>query len=289
VRARREVRFSSVLVTGAGSGIGREAAVRIAATGASLTLAGRREEPLTGTARLCRDAGAAGVLVHPVDVTDAEGVEALVAAAQQAHGPLDACVHAAGLAAYGRLEELPLPAADRVLEVNLLGALRVARPVLRAFRATGHGSLVLVGSVLGRVVVPEMGAYVVSKWAVRALARVLQVETRDAPGVHVSLVSPGAVDTPIYPEAANWTGRSPRPPWPVARADDTAAAVVAVLQRPRRERLTGWASPVMVLGGALAPVYDRLVAPAMSALGFSGAAPRGWGNLWRDGRETLQG
>jgi short-subunit dehydrogenase len=169
-----------------------------------------------------------------------------------------------------------------VLETNLLGSLYVARPVLARMRQQRHGSLVLLGSVLGRIAVPEMGPYVISKWGVRALGRVLALETRDAPGVSVSVVAPGGVQTPIYPNAGNWSGREPKPPWPVADAAATARTVVRTAAHPRREQLTGWATPVMVAGSALAPrLYDVLVGPAMRRLGFSRAPARpAPGNLW---------
>ncbi|MFP5334853.1 MAG: SDR family NAD(P)-dependent oxidoreductase [Actinomycetes bacterium] len=275
-----------VLVTGAGTGIGRATALRYAERGARLTLVGRRAAPLDDVATRCREQGADDVLVRPADVTDAGACEKVVADVVAAHGGLDVCVHSAAVAAYGRLHELPLEAVDRVVEINVLGSLRVARPVLRAFREQQGGTLVLIGSVLGRVAVPQMGAYVVSKWAVRGLARVLALESRDIPGVEVCLVAPGAVDTPIYPEAGNWTGRRPRPPWPVAQADDVARAVLHTVEHPRRERLTGWATPLMAAGGALLPwAYDALAGPLMRVGGFSRApAEPGPGNLWRDDR-----
>jgi NAD(P)-dependent dehydrogenase (short-subunit alcohol dehydrogenase family) len=271
-----------VLVTGAGSGIGAATARRYAAEGARLALAGRDGDALEEVADECRAAGAGDVLVVPVDVTDPEACELLVGAAVERLGALDACVHAAAVAAYGRLEDIPLDAVQRVLETNLLGSLYVARPVLARMREQGHGSLVLVGSVLGRIAVPEMGAYVVSKWGVRALGRVLALETRDAPGISVSVVAPGGVRTPIYPNAGNWSGKVPQPPWPVADPESTARTVVRTAADPRREQLTGWATPLMVAGSVLTPrLFDVLVGPAMRRLSFSGAPARAApGNLW---------
>jgi NAD(P)-dependent dehydrogenase (short-subunit alcohol dehydrogenase family) len=272
-----------VLVTGAGSGIGRATSLLYARQGAAVALAGRRKDALDDVRAECLDAGAAQVVVVPTDVTDAEACERLVATAVDALGGLDVCVHAAAVAAYGRLEGIPLDAVDRVVETNVLGSLRMARPVLREFRERGSGTLVLLGSVLGRIAVPEMGAYVISKWAVRALTRTLALETRDVPGVHVCVIAPGGVDTPIYATAGNWTGRQPRAPWPVAGPDDVARVIARTVEHPRLERLTGWATPLIVAGAVVLPrLYDVLVGPLMRLGGFTGQqAQPGPGNLWR--------
>lgn len=277
-------RPTTVLITGAGSGIGRATALLYAGRGARLVLAGRRKSALDEVREECRDAGAADVVVAPTDVTDAEACERLVAVALEAFGRIDVCVHAAAVAAYGRIEEIPLAALDRVVETNLLGSVRLSRPVLAAFREAGGGTLVLVGSILGRMAVPEMGAYVMSKWGVRALARTLVLETRDAPGITVTLVSPGGVDTPIYPQAGNWTGRQPKAPAPVEDPESVARTIARTVEHPRLERLTGWASPVMVAGAAVVPrVYNVFVGPLMRRLGFTGEpVADSSGNLWRD-------
>jgi NAD(P)-dependent dehydrogenase (short-subunit alcohol dehydrogenase family) len=273
-----------VLVTGAGSGIGRATALLYAGRGASLALAGRRKTVLDDVRAECLDAGAADVVVVPTDVTDADACERLVSTAVEAFGGIDVCVHAAAVVAYGRLEEMPLEAIDRVVETNLLGAVRLARPVLRQLRG-GGGTLVLLGSLLGHVVVPETGAYCMAKWGLQGLARVLALETRDAPDVHVCVVSPSAVDTPIYREAGNWTGREPRAAWPVADPDDVARAVARIVENPRRELLSGWVTPLVVAASMLAPrLYGVLVGPVMRLIGFTRRpAPPGPGNLWRSG------
>jgi NAD(P)-dependent dehydrogenase (short-subunit alcohol dehydrogenase family) len=275
-----------VLVVGAGSGIGRATARLYAGRGSAVVLAGRGEEALEETAAGCRADGAADVLVVPTDVTDAAACQKLVDAAVGRHGRVDACVHCSGVAAYGRLEEIPLDAVARVLQTNVLGALHVARAVVPVMRAQGSGTLVLVGSVLGRIAVPKMGAYVTSKWALRGLARVLSLETRDVGGLEVCLVAPGSVDTAIYAEAGNWTGRRPRPPWPVATPESVARAVARTVAHPRRERLTGWASPLMVAGSAALPrLYDALVGTLMGRGGFrNGEVAESPGNLWRASR-----
>lgn len=256
-----------ILVTGASSGIGRAAASRFAARGEHLVLLARAGAPLREVAGEC--SAAASVLTLEVDVTDAPAVSAAVQRTVAEHGRLDAVVHSAGIAAYGRFEDVPKAVFDRVLEVNVLGAANVARAALPVFRGQRRGSLIVLGSVLGEIAVPTMSPYVVSKWALRALGRELALENRDLPDVHVTVVSPGGVDTPIYTQAANVLGRPGRPPVPVDSPERVARAVVRALDRPRDRVGVGVTNPVMRVGFTFAPwLFDSLVGPLFRQIGL---------------------
>jgi short-subunit dehydrogenase len=271
-----------VLVTGASSGIGRATAVQLAERGDVVALLARALEPLQEVAELCRSAGAAEVTVHPVDVGDAEMVDAAVADLHAAYGRIDAVVNSAGVAAYGRFEEVPREVFEGVLRTNLLGSANVARSVLPAMRAADSGILVLVGSVLGHIAVPTMSSYAVSKWAVRCLAHVLQLEQRDRSGVHVVTVEPGGVDTPIYRQAASYAGHIGRPPPPVVTPEEVARRIVAALDRPRKRVSVGPANDMLRLGFTLLPgVYDWLVGPLFAIAGLERRSeePDGTGNV----------
>jgi len=251
-----------LLVTGASSGIGRAVAQRAASTGAHVVLVGRDAGALKETAEECEHAGAAGVSVEPSDVGDDDAVAAVVRRVLEDQGRLDAAVNAAGVVAYGALPSVPVEVFDRVLRTNLLGSANLARHVLPVFRAQGRGHLVLTGSVLGHLAVPGMTAYIVSKWGVRALARQLVLENRDLRHVHVSCVSPGGVDTPIYETAANYLGLRGRPPAPVSTPENVATVVLRLLERPRDRRQVGPANGLMRAGFSFMPaVYDALVGP----------------------------
>ncbi|SDQ06292.1 SDR family oxidoreductase [Quadrisphaera sp. DSM 44207] len=259
-----------VWVTGASSGIGRAVALACAARGDRLVLSSRAAGVLEQVRAECEAAGAAGVLVRPLDVTDEHAVHAAADDAVQAFGRLDVVVQASGVVSYARVDEQPLDVFDRVVQVDVLGAVRVCQAALRTFRRQRSGTLVVVGSVLGKTAAPWMGAYVTSKWALRGLTRVMQVENRDLRDVHVTLVSPGGVDTPIYDQAANFVGRRPRPPFPVASPQDVAAKVLHAVERPHRELDVGWANPFVVAGFVLLPaVYDALVTPLMRVASFT--------------------
>ena len=127
---------------------------------------------------------------------------------------------------------------------------------------------IVIGSVLAKIATPYMSTYCTSKWAVQGLVRILQIEARSKPGVHVSLVSPGGVDTPIYDQAGSYTGRPGNPPPPVSPPEKVAAKVVSALDKPGRDIPAGPVNWVMVAGFRLLPaVYDVLVGPMMRVLG----------------------
>ena len=271
-----------VMVTGATSGIGRAVARRTARTGVHLVLVARDGEALDEVARECEELGAAGACAEVTDIGDDTAVAGTVRRTLEREGRLDAVVNSAGVVAYGTLPAVPVDVFDAVLRTNLLGAANLARHVLPIYRAQGRGHLVLVGSVLGHLAVPGMTAYIVSKWGVRALARQLVLENRDLAHVHVSCVSPGGVDTPIYEQAANYLGMRGRPPAPVSSPEHVAGAILRVLERPRDRRQVGPANGVMRAGFTFLPhVYDALVAPLfeVAALDRTTRVPPGPGRV----------
>lgn len=270
-----------VLVTGASSGIGRATAHLLASGRARLVLVSRAEEVLQEVARECTARGATDVLVVPTDVGDDAAVVEAFAAAVTAYGGLDGVVHSAGVAAYGRFQDVPPEVFEGVLRTNLLGTVNVSRAAIRLFEERRGGSLVLLGSVLGKMSTPWMTPYATSKWAVTGLARALQIEARRLPGVEVSLVSPGGVDTPIYDLAATSIGHTGNPPPPVTTPEKVAEACVAALDRPQRDVDVGFGNLVMVAGFRLLPgVFDAIVTPLMARMGLDGRdAPATSGNV----------
>jgi len=251
-----------VLVTGASSGIG-EATARLAASrGNHVVLLARGEEALARVGSECRALGAASVLVCPTDVALDDEVESAVSTAMARHGRLDVVVSNAGVVAYGSIDALPLEVFNTVLATNLVGTVNVVRHVLPVLREQDAGSLVLVGSLLGHIAAPQMGAYVISKWGVRGLFRQLRVDNRDRPGIRFAYIAPGGVDTPIYLQAANYSDSVGRPPFPVASPEHVAARTLSAAEHPWRGGQVGVANDVIRFGFVAAPwVYDRLVSP----------------------------
>jgi short-subunit dehydrogenase len=258
-----------VVVTGGSSGIGRSAAHQLADEGARIVLAARSKDALEQARQECVARGAEDVLVVPTDVAEALEVEALFAAAEEAFGQVDAVVHAAGVLAYGRFVDVPAEVFDRVVATLVVGTANVARSALTAFESRERGSLVVVGSVLGKIVTPYMSSYCTGKWALQALVRTLQIETRSMPDVNVSLVTPGGVNTPIYDQAGSYLGHPGHPPPPVVSPEKVARAAVAAIDEPGRDIAVGSVNWLMVTGfRALPGVFDAIVGPMMRLLGL---------------------
>jgi len=270
-----------VWITGASSGIGRAVALACAARGDRLVLSSRAEEVLDDVRALCEEAGAAAVLLAPLDIRDDAAVQAVADRAVATFGRLDVVVQNAGVVAYGRVEEVPLEVFDGVIATNVLGAARVCRAAIRVFRKQEHGTLVVVSSLLGKVAVPWMGAYVTSKFALQGLVRVMQQENRDLRDVKVTAVLPGGVDTPIYDQAATVMGQRNRPPSPVVSPEDVAAKVLHAVEAPHRHLSAGWGNPFMLAGFTFFPaVFDAAVGPALKLIGFTRRTrPNGSGNV----------
>ena len=260
-----------VLVVGASSGIGRATAHEYSARGAHLVLAARSRDALEDAAQECLDRGAASATVEVVDVADGTAVASAVDRVLAEHGRIDVCVHSAALIAFGEFLDVPAEVFDRVVTTNVLGTANVARAVLPGMRERDDGVLVVIGSVLGRISVPQLITYCTGKWAVRGLTRMLSQSVRDRRGVRVVGVAPGATNTPVYAQAANVTGRAARPPVPVDPPEKVARAVVRAADGRRRgETSVGLANPVMVLGHELLPaVFDLLVGPLMGLLALT--------------------
>ena len=251
-----------LVVTGASSGIGRSVALQAAATGDHLVLVARDEGSLKEVADECDAAGAGSTTVLPTDVGDDQQVATMVARTLDRHGRIDGVASVAGVVAYGRVEDVPPEVFDAVMRTNLLGSANVARHVVPVLRNQKRGALVLVGSVVGHLTVPGMSAYVVSKWGVRSLAHHLQLENRDVGDMSISYVAPGGVLTPIYEQAANYSGWAGRPPPPVDQPEKVARVVLERMDHPSKRTQVGLANDVMRFGFTFLPgVYDTLVGP----------------------------
>jgi NAD(P)-dependent dehydrogenase (short-subunit alcohol dehydrogenase family) len=275
----RPLEEAVVVITGASSGIGRAAALRLARRGSSLVLAGRSEEPLNDVVAECGGLGAEAIAV-PVDVGDEDAVEGLAAAAVERFGRVDVWVNGAAVIAYGRFEELPAELFRRQIDVNLMGQVHGARAALKRFREQGQGVLINMSSVWGRVTTPQVAAYSVSKHAVRAFSECLRHELGDS-DIHVATMLPQAVDTPIFEHAANYSGRRVTPIPPIIDPDEVAEGIEMCAENPKREVTYGRTGRFLEIVYALAPRLYCRIAPAMFTRGSfeEGQEPATEGNL----------
>ena len=184
-----------VVVTGASSGIGRATALAFAAAGARVVLMARRRDVLDEVAELARASGAEALVV-PTDVTERAQVQAAFAAVDDRFGRVDVVVNNAGILLPASVLELDPADLDRMLRVNLFGALFVMQESVRRMRARKRGCVVNVASLAGRRGVSPLGGYCASKFALVGLTEALRTELHGEP-VHVALVLPGVVETPM--------------------------------------------------------------------------------------------
>jgi NAD(P)-dependent dehydrogenase (short-subunit alcohol dehydrogenase family) len=279
----RPLEEAVVVITGASSGIGRAAALRLSRRARGLALCARSESPLAALAAECEGAGAE-TLHRAIDVADEEAVEALAAAAVERFGRIDVWVNNAGVIAYGPFEEIPSEVFRGVIETNLMGQVHGARAALPRFRRQGSGVLINLSSVWGRVSSPQVAPYIVSKNGVRALSECLAAELVDEPDIHVATMAPQAVDTPIFEHGGNYTGRQVRPIPPVLDVEAVARGIELCAENPKREVNYGRSGRVLkALHGATPALYRRLAHGAFvrGTRGDVGAAPAP-GNVLED-------
>lgn len=183
----------TAVVTGASSGIGRETVRALARDGADVVLAARREERLHEIAAEVADAHGVAAEVVPTDVTDADAVAALVAAAEERLDGVDIVVANAGVAAGSDIETMTDEEYRRMMAVNTDGVFYLTRGALPALRESG-GHLVYVGSFAGRFPRPYNPVYAATKWWVRGFAKSVSAQVGDD-DIGVSIINPAAVRT----------------------------------------------------------------------------------------------
>ncbi|MEU9576466.1 SDR family NAD(P)-dependent oxidoreductase [Streptomyces chilikensis] len=180
----------TVVVTGAGTGIGRATARAFAAEGARVLAVGRRAEPLEETA-----AGHDRITPLAADITADGGPELIVRTVMETHGRLDVLVNNAGIVRSGALGTLTPETIAPQLATNLVAPVLLARAALASLEACG-GVIVNVSTSVGQRAWPGSSVYAATKAALETLTRSWAVELASR-GVRVVAVAPGAVDTPI--------------------------------------------------------------------------------------------
>jgi NAD(P)-dependent dehydrogenase (short-subunit alcohol dehydrogenase family) len=193
--ARIELPGALVLVTGAGSGIGRATAHAFATEGARVLCADRDEASAEKAAAECAELGHEAD-AYTVDVADRDAVVALAARVSAEHGPLDVLVNNAGVGMSGRLADMSLDDWQWIRSVNLDGVVHGCHAFGPAMVDRGRGHIVNLSSGLGYTPTATEPAYVATKAGVLALSQCLRADWRSS-GVGVTAICPGVINTPI--------------------------------------------------------------------------------------------
>ncbi|WP_026617660.1 SDR family oxidoreductase [Ensifer aridi] len=182
-----------ILITGASSGIGAGIARELAAAGAKVVLGARRIERLEALAAELTGAGGA-VLVHPLDVTDRESVNAFANAARQAWGRVDVIVNNAGVMPLSLMASMKVEEWERMVDVNIKGVLYGIAAVLPEMTVRGSGHIINIASIDALAVSPTAAVYCATKYAVRAISEGLRQEHS---ALRVTCIHPGVVESEL--------------------------------------------------------------------------------------------
>jgi len=211
-----------VIVTGAGSGIGKATALAFAREGAAIAVVDRTQPKADAVAA---EAAAAGgrTLALACDVSQAADCESAVGAAEAALGPLDILVNNAGIGATGTVLTTGADTWDRLMAVNVRGTYLMSRAALAVMVPRRRGVIVNAGSIAGVRALAERAAYVTTKFAVVGLTKAMALDhVKD--GIRVNAVCPGTTLTPWIDER-------------LAEAEDPRAAMAALVARQPMGRL----------------------------------------------------
>jgi NAD(P)-dependent dehydrogenase (short-subunit alcohol dehydrogenase family) len=273
----------SVLITGASTGIGRAAALRLDGEGWRVFAGVRKESDRNAL----REAGSERLVPLILDVTDGGQIAAAAARVdEEAGGRLDGLVNNAGVAIPGPLETLDIDDFRRQIEVNLTAHVAVTQAMLPAIRSA-RGRIVFISSIGGRVAFPLTGAYHAAKFGIEAVGDAFRQELRPW-GISVSIVEPGSIDTPIWergertadeigtPQREALYGKAVQSYRKVVKdtaergipAERAAKAIEHALGagRPRARYLVGAEAKLVARARMLlpTPIFDRIVARQMN-------------------------
>lgn len=256
-----------VVITGASSGIGLATAELAAKKGAKLVLAARSDDALREVVEKLNAKGKEAVFVE-CDVADRSQIERVAQEAITRFGRIDTWVNNAGIAIYGRLDEVSDEDSRRLFDTNFWGLVYGSLAALPLLKKQG-GALINVGSEVSEAYMPLLGMYTASKHAVKGFTDSLRVEVEklDEAPVSITLIQPTAVDTPFPQHARNYMDQEAALPTPMIDPKRVAKAILAAAAKPTRQKKVGVTAKLNTATAKLAPaVADYASAKRTSEL-----------------------
>jgi NAD(P)-dependent dehydrogenase (short-subunit alcohol dehydrogenase family) len=259
--SRRHGAPQVVVVTGASAGVGRAVVRAFADERARIGLIARGTVGLEATAADVRARGGEA-LVLPLDVADADAVDAAATQVEAAFGPIDVWINVAFAGSLSRFVDTPLADFRRVTEVTYHGQVHGTMAALKRMLPRNRGSIVLVGSALAYRGIPLQSAYCGAKHAIQGFHDSLRCELLAAKSrVHVAMVQLPGVNTPQFDWIRTTFDRKPRPASPPYQPEVAARAVRFAARRRRKNVFVGFPTLQAVWGDAVAsPLLDRYLA-----------------------------
>jgi short-subunit dehydrogenase len=261
-----------IVITGASSGIGLATAEMAVERGARVVLAARSEDELREI--VARLNGSGRRATHVVaDVSDEQAVQRIADRAVAEFGGFDTWVNNAGVSIYGRLLDVPMEDKRRVFETNFWGTVYGCKAAVEHLRSRG-GALINIGSVVSDFAIPLQGIYSASKHAVKGYTDALrmELEAEGAP-IAVTLIKPGAIDTPFPEHARKYQPEQAKHVPPVYPPEEVAHAILRCAEKPVREVVVGGGSRMMVAMAQVAPRLTDLYLERSAIAGQKRAEP----------------
>lgn len=249
------VKYQTIVITGATSGIGLATARMAAARGAKCVLVARDETALRELVDEIRRSGGSAAFVA-VDVADANRLREVTQTAVEQFGGYDTWVNNAGVSAYGPMLNADPADHRRVFDINFWGVVNGSLEAVRHFRQrTGHygGAIINLGALVSDIGIPMQGVYAASKHAIKGFTDTLRMEQEAAGApISITLVKPGSIATPFPEHAANTMAQQPLPP-PLYEPDVVAECILHCAEQPKRDVYIGGASKLTAALGRYAP------------------------------------
>jgi NAD(P)-dependent dehydrogenase (short-subunit alcohol dehydrogenase family) len=252
---KNEFKDKVVVITGASGGVGRATAWEFAKQGAKVALLARSLEQLEGARKEVENLGAQALVV-PVDVADADAVEAAADKVERQLGPIDVWVNNAMNSVFAPIKDVSPEEYRRVTEVTYLGQVYGTKAALKRMLPRDRGAIVFVGSALAYRGIPLQSAYCGAKHAIEGFYDSLRTELRhDQSKIKTSIVHLPAMNTTQFTWVLNKLPNKPRPMGKVYQPEVAARAIVFAAAHNRREILVGFPTFKAIIGNKIAPWY----------------------------------